>query len=1508
MNARGIYFSLWMMVLVGRGWAVDWRAGVAREDVSPTTPVRLSGYAARTKEAQGVAQRLWVKALAISEGEGPPALLLTVDNCGVCAPVVEEVARRLEREVGLVRERFTVASSHTHSAPHTRGFAANIFVADLPADEQGRVEGYSDFLVERMVSAGRAAIAGRRPVELKWNEGQVGFARNRRTVGGPVDLALPVLCVVGREGGTLAVVANYACHCTTLGGEFNEAHGDWAGCAQVEMEKRFPGAVAMITIGCGGDANPYPRGSVKLAEEHGRELAVEAETVAHNACHRLEGGLVCRLKRLELPFSPAQDREGWRRQAEQPGILGYLAKKKLAQLNAGGSLPRVLPYTVQTWSFGEGLTMVFLAGEVVVDYGLRLKEVFDAERLWITSYANDVPCYIPSKRILAEGGYEAESSLWYYDRASRLSPEAEDVLVGAVEELMPVGLKKDAGKAASPPARSAGKSLAARRVGGGLEIELVAAEPLVKDPIAVDWDARGRLWVLEMGDYPLGTDGKGKPGGRVKRLEDTDGDGRPDRAVVFMEGVAFPTGMMCWRDGVFVCSAPDILFARDTDGDGKADEVVKKYSGWPTDNYNARVNSLSLGLDGWIYGSGGIFGAEVEPGKVNTRGRDFRFHPETGVIEAASGQTQQGRVRDDWDNWFGCDNSNLLWHYPLPEAASRRNPRVAAPAPNVNVPAYPDPNRLHPTSRLAERYNDFEMANRTTSACGLGIYRDTWLGEEYYGNAFTCEAVHNLVRRHLLEPNGATFAGRKGADEEDREFLSTRDNWTRFAQARTGPDGALWLVDMYRFVIEHPTWIPKEVQKRLDLRAGADRGRIYRLKVRGKELRPVVNLAALATPELAGRLDSPNGTERDRVHGELLGRKDREKAVPRLAELASRADWPATRAQAAAILQAVQPDHAAVAGTLKDPDARVRRMAVRLLGGKHPDVATLAEDADAAVRFEVALSMPPTPVLTGLLKDAVTDAWMRAAILSAVGNDTAALLPAAMAMEDSEGKTTLLDGLLASAQQPLDLLPTLLSNDGAAPGIWQMRVISGWLKQGDLKPADVAGLLPAIRKSAAGGSVEALRMAARAGAETAWLADFVPGPLEAAALEELSVRDDASVPELFLKRWKTLGPASHERILRALLARPLWIAAVLDAVEAGSVQPGEISLTDRQRLATDSERAKKLVGITGMGLPEEKLQRFADVDQRKGDAANGSMVFARTCATCHALRGTGFAVGPDLGTFRAKPVADFLTAILTPSSAIEPRFIACTVRTNDGRTLAGIVREETATSLTVAQPGGITETLLRSNVAEIATLPISLMPEGLDATLTPQEMADLIAFVRQSAAAPFGQSTAEQMEQARLDFIRAGSSLGKVIKSAESLTYPGWIGKRPLAYCRQKQGLASLSWESKADWKAGGEGIVRFRFAAAMGFASQPEGKFSLRVNGSGPLDFNVSLTDASWRSTDGRISMQYTVSEVNAEDSCGTVFIAVPVEVLTSGKPALFEVSALEAGSERWFGIYQVE
>lgn len=423
--------------------------GVARVDITPDYPIRLTGFVARKTESDSLGLRLWAKALAIGGDPEGPAILITVDNCGVGENVTGEVATRLRRKAGIPRERIAVASSHTHSGPQTIGFAANIFAMDLPEAQNRAIASYTKELTDKLEEVALTALRARQPAHLFHSEGRVDFAANRRTPGGPVDHSLPVLCVRDLGGTVRAIVANYACHCTTVGSGFNQTCGDWAGFAGERLESLFPQALALVTIGCGADSNPQPRGGpdagLQLAKDHGTKLAHEASAVINRPMKRLNAQPRSDAKQIELPFQKHFTREQWEERAKKDGIVGYHAKKHLARLDRGELLPSALPYLVQTWKFGDQLAMVFLNGEVVVDYALRMKRELDATRLWITAYANNVPCYIPSRRILQEGGYEAEESLWYYDLPQRLALETEELIVSSVHELL--------GKEFQPPAR-----------------------------------------------------------------------------------------------------------------------------------------------------------------------------------------------------------------------------------------------------------------------------------------------------------------------------------------------------------------------------------------------------------------------------------------------------------------------------------------------------------------------------------------------------------------------------------------------------------------------------------------------------------------------------------------------------------------------------------------------------------------------------------------------------------------------------------------------------------------------------------------------------------------------------------------------------------------------------------------------------------------------------------------------------------------------------------------------
>ncbi len=520
-----------------------------------------------------------------------------------------------------------------------------------------------------------------------------------------------------------------------------------------------------------------------------------------------------------------------------------------------------------------------------------------------------------------------------------------------------------------PRGKSPEASLASIRVKPGFSVELAAAEPLVNDPIAIDWDPSGALWVVEMADYPLGVDGKGGRGGQIRKLFDDDRDGRFDRSVNFLEGLGYPTGVFSWRKGVIVSCAPDIFYAEDANGDGKADKREVLFTGFVEGNPQHRVNGFELGLDGWIHGANGDSGGRIlskKTGKVvDIQGRDFRFKPDTGEFETESGGSQFGRHRDDWGNWFSNNNPNWLWHNVLSEREVARNPSFASGSPRQMIDSDA---RLYPISRTVPRFNSPDSVNRVTSANSPTPYRDNVFGPAFERSVFVSEPVHNVVHRVNLEPVGGTFQGGRESGELDREFLASSDNWFRPTMLKTGPDGALWIVDMYRAVIEHPEWIPDDWEAKLDLRAGADKGRIYRVRLSEFLFDKRPTSKQCPSKSAIGALASPNGTVRDLAMRLILQAKDsRQERL--LRAMLDRSLAPASRVQILATLAVLGAiDARSLANALVDLDPRVRGQGLKVCGPlleKSPELAEqvvrLADDPDAGVRFQLALALGDWP-------------------------------------------------------------------------------------------------------------------------------------------------------------------------------------------------------------------------------------------------------------------------------------------------------------------------------------------------------------------------------------------------------------------------------------------------------------------------------------------------------------------------------------------------------------------
>ncbi|MDQ6631915.1 MAG: c-type cytochrome, partial [Verrucomicrobiota bacterium] len=418
--------------------------------------------------------------------------------------------------------------------------------------------------------------------------------------------------------------------------------------------------------------------------------------------------------------------------------------------------------------------------------------------------------------------------------------------------------------------------------------------------------------------------------------------------------------------------------------------------------------------------------------------------------------------------------------------------------------------------------------------------------------------------------------------------------------------------------------------------------------------------------------------------------------------------------------------------------------------------------------------------------------------------------------------------------------------------------------------------------------------------------------LQKAAQNSLRSQRHPKLAEILMSGWNNFPVAVRSSILEILLSRDEGIQKVFDAIEQQKIKPAEISLGSRQLLLKHDN--KKIRERAAALFPQNKnrqaiLAKFSEeVPQLIGNPDKGAEVFSRLCANCHSFRGQGFAVGPDLMALGDKSPQDFLVAILDPSSVIEPRYLQFNIETKNEQSLSGVIQAETASSITLVQGGGVREKILRADIAEIKASSLSLMPEGLEEGHKAQDFADLIAYLKARPAA-FGSATTEQAAEARKKFLKGTNNFYRVISSSEKQDYPGWLGTLPLAHCRQTNEQSKLIWETAPlPEEIKREQIYNFRVPAAMGLISQPAGKFHFKLNGKTILDFDVTLSDRVWQSSNSKISLRYQVMENNSEDSNGILTIGVRGELLVTNKPARFEVVSASASSQRWFGIYALD
>jgi putative membrane-bound dehydrogenase-like protein len=934
----------------------------------------------------------------------------------------------------------------------------------------------------------------------------------------------------------------------------------------------------------------------------------------------------------------------------------------------------------------------------------------------------------------------------------------------------------------------------------GFHLEQSAAEPLVHSPVAIAFDENGRMYVVEMIDY---SEQDKDFLGAVRVLEDSDGDGRFDKSTVFADKLSWPTAIACYDGGVFVGAAPDIYYLKDTDGDGKADIRKTVFTGFGRSNVQGLFNSFQWGLDNRIHGATSSSGAQVvrtdvrDAQPIAISGRDFAFDPRTLELVPTSGGAQHGMSFDDWGRKFLSSNSDHIQLVMYEDRYLARNKYLAAPGPRASIAAdgpQAEVFRISPVepwrivrTRLrmsAKVPGPVEGGGRAagyfTGATGVTIYRgDAWPAE-YRGQAFVGDVGSNIVHRKVLEPDGVGLVARRV--DQKKEFVASTDIWFRPAQFANAPDGNLYIIDVYREVIEHPASLPPPIKKHLDLTSGRDRGRIYRVVHEGAQRRPLPKLGRASTSELVATLAHRNGWHRDTAARLLFERGDKS-AISPLIQLSQSCPMPEGRMQALYALSGLGGLSAdVVLARLADEHPRVREHALQhseSLAADSPEirqrVAALADDNDLRVRYQAAFTLGALPgsartaPLAKILKHDGADRWVRLAAQSSLSegaSDVLAQLAGDAGFRTSAAAKTVLVELASQVgvqARQSEVLAALRSID-ALPGenkplatAMVVGLTEGLSRSGSSLRSQIASnpgkakellseLLTASRKKAADETsppterAEAIRTLGLA--RFADNRELLPGLLgtrqpqevQLATLAVLAMQSDPEIGAVLVEVWPSLGPKLRAAAMEAIFSRADWLLKFLDAVEKEDIplsdlEPARVRLLESNSNPTVRDKAGVIAAKLKLGRRQDVLDAYRPALALAGDAARGKEHFKRVCAVCHRVENVGTEIGPNLVTLQNRGAEAILLNILDPNREVNPQYVNYILVTTEGRSITGLVAAETATSVTLKRQENASDTVLRANIEELKSTGLSIMPEGLEKQLDQQALADLIAYL-----------------------------------------------------------------------------------------------------------------------------------------------------------------------------------
>jgi putative membrane-bound dehydrogenase-like protein len=966
------------------------------------------------------------------------------------------------------------------------------------------------------------------------------------------------------------------------------------------------------------------------------------------------------------------------------------------------------------------------------------------------------------------------------------------------------------------------------RLPPGFKIELVASEPLISDPVAMDLDEAGNIYVIELHGYPLDTTGSGA----IKKLSDSDGDGIPDKSTVFASQLRLPTGIMRWKKGFLVVDVPQVYYMEDTNQDGVADIKKLMLDGIALTNPQHIANTPLYGLDNWIYlahmgtytpkislmfnDSGSNVRFADHPANMlprNANGRNIRFKPDAFELEMCSGQSQYGQSFDNWGHHFGVENADHIFEEVIAAKYFNNNPDLLIGDASDHISDHGAACKVFPVTANPENQLLTDLGV-ITSACGITWYNGGLFPDSFNHVVFVAEPQSNLIHADRVSDRGSSFIASRVYQEE--EFLTSTDSWSRPVMMYVGPDGALYVLDYYRQIIEHPEWLSDSVINSGALYNGHDKGRIYRISpVTSPKMNwcSQLQLGRENIEQWVQHLCSPNIWWRRQSQRLLMDKKDPQ-TIPLVQKLFDTTKSPVAKVHALWIMEGLHGNSLQnLQSALQNPEPGLRENAIQIaelhladFPALERDLLRLQNDPSLRVRLQLLCTLgslhgaAAEAAKRKILLDDVDDRWIQFAALASAGGKEMQWLKSiisdmkfkpteASAMYFSNSAAAI--GFSKRIEDIRELLSLACSKKLPTSAWWQAACLRGLamaFSEKGIPQADFAGeklkllslfkpttprwlrqeaivllsILGQPQNEAWNSAVsQALIVAADQNASIGYRADacrilgmdktrdhaesfeniiekgMSNDTLTGVALISYNSIAPKSCCRSIIGNWNWLSNPVRQTAMQVFLSSDENANILLTAIQQKQILPAAISWPDKVSLMNhDNEniRIKSRELLTaGIAGREETVKKYHHALALKGDTSKGLVVFKNVCATCHNMNGRfGNDFGPDLGTVRSRDAESIMTDILNPNRSIATSYDLYTITKTNGQKISGIISSQTPSTITLKSMGGQTTVLPRTDYRLIETSTSSAMPVGLETSISEQQMADLIAFIKQS--------------------------------------------------------------------------------------------------------------------------------------------------------------------------------